>query len=127
MASRSNAELRPVGLRPVGLGPVGLGETLFALADPTRRALLHRLSSGEARVTDLAESFDISLNSVSKHLRMLERARLVTRRRAGREHLLSLNAEPLDQVADWIGAQRTEWLARLAALDRLLVKQGRKR
>ena len=107
--------------------PDRLGMTLFALADPTRRALLHRLSSGEARVTDLAESFDISLNSVSKHLRMLERARLVTRRRAGREHLLSLNAEPLDQVADWIGAQRTEWLNRLAALDRLLVKKGRKR
>ena len=105
----------------------GLGMTLFALADPTRRALLHRLSSGESRVTDLAESFDISLNSVSKHIRMLERARLVKRRRAGREHLLSLNAGPLDEVADWIGAQRAEWLGRLAALDRLLQKKGRKR
>ena len=107
--------------------PDRLGETLFALADPTRRALLHRLSSGEARVTDLAESFDISLNSVSKHIRMLERARLVTRRRAGREHLLSLNAEPLDAVADWIGAQRREWLGRLAALDLLLSRKGRNR
>ena len=107
--------------------PDGLGATLFALADPTRRAILQRLSSGETRVTDLAERFDISLNSVSKHIRMLERARLVTRRRAGREHLLSLNAEPLDEVADWIGAQRADWLGRLAALDRLLAKKGRKR
>jgi DNA-binding transcriptional ArsR family regulator len=108
-------------------GRSGLGDTLFALADSTRRAILHRLSQGEVRVTELAERFDMSLNSVSKHVRMLERARLVRRRRSGREHLLSLNSEPLDEVADWIGMQRTEWTARLAALDRTLEKKRRRR
>lgn len=97
-----------------------LDETLLALADPTRRAILRRLSQGEARVTDLARPFDISLNAVSKHIRMLERARLVRRRRAGREHLLSVNPEPLDEAAAWIAAQRAAWSARLDALDAIL-------
>src|SRR5262245_24495084 len=106
-----------------------LDDTLIALADGTRRAILRRLSSGEARVTELAAPFDISLNSVSKHIRMLERARLVRRRRAGREHLLSLDPRPLEEAADWIAAQRSEWTSRLAALDRLLArpKRGRRR
>ena len=64
--------------------------TLVALADPTRRAILRHLAGGDARVTDLAEPFPISLNSVSKHIRALERAGLVTRRRHGREHILTL-------------------------------------
>src|ERR671911_1962612 len=68
-----------------------LDQTLMALADPTRRAILQRLSRGEARVTELARPFAISLNSVSKHIRVLERAKLVRRRRAGREHLMSFN------------------------------------
>ena len=107
--------------------PPGLGDTLFALADETRRAILQRLSRGEARVTDLAERCDISLNSVSKHIRMLERARLIRRRRAGREHFLSLDPRPLEEAADWIDGQRREWTARLGALDRLLAKKGRRR
>ena len=97
-----------------------LDQTLMALADPTRRAILHRLSEGESRVTELARPFAISLNSVSKHIRVLERAHLVRRRRAGREHLLSLNPEPLDEAAAWIEAQRAIWVARLDALDDLL-------
>ncbi len=97
-----------------------LDQTLMALADPTRRAILHRLSEGESRVTELAQPFAISLNSVSKHIRVLERARLVQRRRAGREHLLSLNPEPLDRAVAWIEAQRAIWVARLDALDHLL-------
>ena len=110
----------------------GLDDTLIALADPTRRAILHRLSRGEARVTELAEPFAISLNSVSKHIRMLERARLVRRRRAGREHFLSLDPRPLEEAAAWIDAQRGEWTARLGALDGLLrsgspKKRGRRR
>jgi DNA-binding transcriptional ArsR family regulator len=99
-----------------------LDQTLTALADPTRRAILQRLSSGEARVTELARPFAISLNSVSKHIRMLERADLVRRRRAGREHLLSFNPAPLDDAADWIEAQRAFWNARLDALERELRK-----
>lgn len=97
-----------------------LDHTLGALADPTRRALLQRLSEGEARVTDLARPFDISLNSVSKHIRRLERAGLVRRRRSGREHILSLNPEPLDEAVYWMVHQRALWTARLEALDQLL-------
>ena len=90
-----------------------LDETLIALADTTRRAILERLSSGEARVTDLAQPFAMSLNSVSKHIAMLERAHLVQRRRAGREHFLSLNPAPLEEAARWIVSHRTIWMTRL--------------
>ncbi len=100
--------------------PSRLDLTLTALADPTRRAILRRLSRGEARVTDLAQPFAISLNSVSKHIRMLERADLVRRRRVGREHVLSLDLRPLDAVTAWIESERALWTARLAALDALL-------
>jgi DNA-binding transcriptional ArsR family regulator len=100
--------------------PFDLDQTLMALADPTRRAILHRLSEGEARVTELAQPFAMSLNAVSKHIRMLERARLVRRRRAGREHYLSINPTPLDEAAAWIEARRIAWTARLDALDALL-------
>ena len=96
--------------------------TMAALADPTRRAILQRLAQGEARVTELARPFAISLNSVSKHIRMLERARLVRRRRAGREHLLTFDPTPLDEAAGWIDAQRAFWTARLDALERELRK-----
>jgi len=97
-----------------------LDRTLMALADPTRRAILERLSKGEARVTELAQPFTISLNAVSKHIRILERAHLVRRRYVGREHFLSLNREPLDETAAWIEAQRAIWTARLDALAALL-------
>lgn len=97
-----------------------LDRTLTALADPTRRAILNRLSAGEARVTDLAHPFAISLNSVSKHIRVLERARLVRRRRVGREHIMSFNPKPLDEAAAWIDAQRAFWHARLDALEAAL-------
>lgn len=99
-----------------------LDQTLMALADPTRRAILQRLSEGEARVTEIAHPFPMSLNSVSKHIRMLERAHLVRRRHAGREHFLSFNPEPLDEAASWIAAQRAFWSDRLDALERELSK-----
>jgi DNA-binding transcriptional ArsR family regulator len=95
---------------------------MLALADPTRRAILERLRRGEARVTDLAQPFRMSLNSVSKHIRVLERAKLVRRRRSGREHLLSFNRTPLDEAAAWIEKQRAFWNARLDALERELSK-----
>src|SRR5881275_2184186 len=99
---------------------IDLDDTLIALADDTRRSILGRLAAGEARVTELAAPFPISLNSVSKHIRILERAKLVHRRRRGREHLLSLNPEPLDAAAAWIETQRRQWTWRLAELDRIL-------
>ncbi len=101
-------------------GAAGLDLTLVALADPTRRAILRRLSLGEARVTDLADPFAMSLNAVSKHIRVLERAQLVQRRRAGREHYLSFNPQALDEAGAWIEAQRGLWAARLDTLEAIL-------
>jgi DNA-binding transcriptional ArsR family regulator len=105
--------------------PPNLDRTLIALADPTRRAILQHLSAGEARVTELAYPFAISLNSVSKHIRMLERAGLVRRRRVGREHFLSFNPKPLDAAASWVATQRAIWTARLDALDAILQAEDR--
>ncbi|HUL94609.1 MAG TPA: metalloregulator ArsR/SmtB family transcription factor [Usitatibacter sp.] len=99
---------------------MNLDDTLVALADPTRRAILQRLSRGEARVTELAEPFDISLNSVSKHIRILERAELVKRRVSGREHFLTFNPAPLENAAEWIERHRTFWTQRLDALEAAL-------
>lgn len=102
-----------------------LDHTMLALADPTRRAILQRLSAGEARVTELANPFAMSLNAVSKHIRVLERADLVRRRRAGREHILSFNPEPLAAAAGWIETQRELWNARLDTLDAILRAEDR--
>ncbi|MGZ5037802.1 MAG: ArsR/SmtB family transcription factor [Usitatibacter sp.] len=97
-----------------------LDHTLIALADPTRRAILQRLSRGEARVTELAEPFDISLNSVSKHIRILERADLVRRRVKGREHFLTFNPAPMESALEWMQRHRTFWTERLDALEAAL-------
>ena len=100
--------------------PATLDRTLLALADPTRRAILQRLSSGEARVTDVARPFSMSLNAVSKHILVLERAKLVKRRRVGRDHYLSYKPEPLDAAAKWIADTPNFWATRLDALEQLL-------
>ena len=97
-----------------------LDATLAALADPTRRAILARLSAGEAKITDVARPFPISLNSVSKHIRLLERAGLVRRRIEGRDHILTLETEPLVRAAKWMEEQTALWTWRLAKLDRIL-------
>jgi DNA-binding transcriptional ArsR family regulator len=94
-----------------------LDQTMMAIADPTRRAILKRLSQGEALVTELAKPFDMSLNAVSKHILILERAHLVKRRREGREHHLSLNPAPLAQAADWIEQYRHFWEQSFDRLD----------
>jgi len=85
-----------------------------------RRAILERVMQTELRVTELAKPFAMSLNAVSKHIRILERAGLVSRRRVWREHLVSFNPEPLEQVSAWIETSRAFWSARLDALDELL-------
>jgi DNA-binding transcriptional ArsR family regulator len=97
-----------------------LDDTLVALADETRRSILQRLSSGDARVTEIAAPFDISLNSVSKHIRILERAGLVRRRVAGRDHFLSLDPAPLDAAAAWMQRERAAWETRLDKLEAAL-------
>lgn len=97
-----------------------LDDTLLALADDTRRGILKRLAGGEARVTEVAAPFEISLNSVSKHIRILERAGLVRRRVAGRDHFLSLDPGPLDSAAAWLQQQRDAWTRRLDKLEAAL-------
>jgi DNA-binding transcriptional ArsR family regulator len=97
-----------------------LDDTLIALADETRRRILRRLASGEARVTEVAEPFDISLNSVSKHIRLLERAGLVRRRVAGRDHFLALEPRPFDELTQWMHETRQFWSSRLDQLEAAL-------
>jgi DNA-binding transcriptional ArsR family regulator len=99
-----------------------LDQTFAALADPTRRALLNRLRDGPSTVGALAAPFDVSLNAVSKHLRVLERAQLVRREVRGREHHLHLNAAPLRDAVAWTAGYRDFWEQRLDALERLLAK-----
>ena len=97
-----------------------LDNTLIALADETRRSILQRLSGGEARVTEIAAPYPISLNSVSKHIRILERAGLVRRHVSGRDHYLSLDPKPLHETAEWLVKSRDFWSARLDALEAAL-------
>jgi DNA-binding transcriptional ArsR family regulator len=94
-----------------------LDQLFGAVADPTRRAILARLAQADARVTELALDFPISLNSTSKHIKMLERAGLVQRRVIGRDHVLSLDAVPLAEAAAWIEHYQSFWQDRLAALE----------
>lgn len=98
-----------------------LDRIFAALSHPDRRALLERLAvEGEARVTDLAEGFDVSLNQVSKHLKTLERAGLVRRRKEGREHRLSADLRSLMGARSWIDAYRRFWQESLEGLDAYL-------
>ena len=97
-----------------------LDRTLMALADPVRRQIVQMLGRSDARVTDIAAEFPISLNSVSKHIRLLERARLVERTVRGREHILRVRHEPLSEAQRWIGDQQAFWASRLQAIDDLL-------
>jgi DNA-binding transcriptional ArsR family regulator len=98
--------------------PSGVLDRVFsAVSDPTRRTILARLAESDARVTDLAGAFPISLNSTSKHIRVLEGAGLVRRTVRGREHILSLDAAPLADAAGWIEHYRRFWSEQLASLD----------
>jgi DNA-binding transcriptional ArsR family regulator len=103
-----------------------LDRTFAALADPTRRAILARLTSGEASVLELAAPFDISLPAISKHLKVLERAGLITRSRERQWRPARLQAEPLKEVADWTEQYRRFWEERYDRLDEYLEElQGR--
>jgi DNA-binding transcriptional ArsR family regulator len=97
-----------------------LTTTFAALADPTRRAILARLAAGECSVTRLAEPFDMSLPAVSKHLRVLERAGLIARRREAQRRPCRLQAAPLKEVADWAERYRASWEPRLDRLETYL-------
>ena len=97
-----------------------LDRTFAALADPTRRAILARLASGQASVTELAAPFAMSLPAVSKHLKVLERAGLVARGRRAQWRPAQLRAEPLHEVADWLADYRRFWEERLDRFDEYL-------
>ncbi len=94
-----------------------LSETFAALADPTRRAILARLASGEASVTEIARPFEMSMPAISKHLKVLERARLIARGRDAQWRPCRLEAAPLKDAAAWIGSYRQFWEASFDRLD----------
>ena len=97
-----------------------LNATFAALADPTRRAILARLLSGERSVTELAEPFNMSMPAISKHLRVLERAGLIARRKEAQWRHCRIDATPLKEVASWTERYRHIWEERLDRLDQYL-------
>lgn len=97
-----------------------LDAVFTALSDPTRRGILSRLRDGDLRVTEIAEPLPISLAAVSKHVKMLEKAGLVTRDVRGRDHYITLSAGPLAEASEWIAGHRAFWEARLNALSSYL-------
>jgi DNA-binding transcriptional ArsR family regulator len=106
----------------------GLDRTFGALADPTRRAILARLAAGDASVTELAEPFEMSLPAVSKHLKVLERAGLISRGRERQWRPARLEAEPLREVAEWTEPYRRFWEERYDRLEEYLDElQGRRK
>jgi DNA-binding transcriptional ArsR family regulator len=103
-------------------------ETVWvALADPTRRAIVERLTRGPTRVTDIAEPFDMSLNAVSKHIKVLEAARLVRRTVQGREHTLELDPEPLREVAQWASDIERFWSGGLDRIARFFTEKRKRK
>jgi len=106
--------------------PDSLSTTFSTLADPTRRAILARLASGEATVNELAKPFHLSLPAISKHLKVLERAGLITRSRTAQWRPCRLAPAPLKEVADWVERYRRIWEQRFDRLDEYLqLLQGR--
>src|SRR3954465_3284618 len=106
--------------------PDPLSITFAALADPTRRAILARLISGECSVTELAKPFDMSMPAVSKHLRVLERAGLIARSREAQWRPCRIEAGPLKEVAEWAEGYRHIWEARLDRLEDYLQEMKKK-
>ena len=101
-----------------------LSLTFAALADPTRRSILTRLSEGEATVNELAEPFDVSLPAISRHLKVLERAGLIVRSRDAQWRPSRMEAEPLDDAMAWMHSRKRTWEARMDRLDAHLRRKG---
>ena len=99
-----------------------LSTVFSALADPTRRAILTRLRDGDATVTELAAPFDVSQPAISRHLKVLEEAGLISRRRQATARLSHLEADPLREATDWLAAYRAFWDERYDRLDTLLAE-----
>ena len=106
--------------------PDPLSATFSALADPTRRAILARLASGEISVTKLAEPFEMSMPAISKHLKVLERAGLIARSREAQWRPCRLEAGPLKDVSDWVEKYRQFWEESFDRLDAYLIELKKK-
>jgi DNA-binding transcriptional ArsR family regulator len=105
-----------------------LTDVLTAISHPSRRAIIEQLSAGPARFTDIAKPFDTALNSVTKHLKLLERAGLIERRKQGREVFISFRGEPLRQVAGWVHEYERFWNTHLDQFERYFAnKKAEKR
>jgi len=108
-----------------------LSDILTALSHPTRRAIIGQLANGPARFLDVAKPFDTALNAVTKHLKLLERAGLIERRKQGREVFISFRAEPLREVAGWVNDYEHFWNQRLGQFGRYFEdkndKQGKEK
>ena len=105
---------------------LALNDTFSALADPTRRRILSMLMRGERVVSEISTAFKVSAPAISKHLRVLERANLLKRAKRGREHLLSLNAKPMQEASNWMAEYRVFWEHTLDALEAFLEESSDK-
>ena len=111
----------------VGSRSQTLDKVFLALGHPVRRQILVRLAQGPATVTDIAEPFDMSLNAISKHLKVLEKASLIQRQVLGREHYCSINPQPLEEVSNWLTYYQAFWTSRLDALEQEIIARKRSR
>jgi DNA-binding transcriptional ArsR family regulator len=103
-----------------------LTDVLIAISHPSRRAIIQQLAAGPARFTDIAEPFDTALNAVTKHLKLLERARLIERKKVGREVFITFRGEPLREVAGWLHEYERFWNERLDQFEQHFKKQKEK-
>ena len=103
-----------------------LTDVLTALSHPTRRAIIEQLSKGPARFLDVAKPFDTALNAVTKHLKLLERAGLIERRKQGREVLISFRGKPLREVAEWVHEYERFWTERLDQFEQYFKNKTKK-
>lgn len=104
-----------------------LTDVLTAISHPSRRAIIEQLSNGPARFLDVAKPFDTTLNAVTKHLKLLERAGLIERKKQGREVLISLRGEPLGQVAGWVHEYERLWNERLDTFEQYFKDKKRRK
>ena len=104
-----------------------LTTVLGAISHPSRRAIIARLAKGPARVTDIAAPFDMSLNAVSKHLKVLEEAGLVHREKQGRDHVIEFRGEPLRQVAGWVHEYERFWNEHLDRLESYFIEKRKRK
>jgi DNA-binding transcriptional ArsR family regulator len=104
-----------------------LTDVLTAISHPSRRAILDKLAKGPARVTEIAEPFDMSLNAVSKHLKVLEQAGLIKREVVGREHFIEFRGAPLREVSTWVRHYERFWNQELDKLETYFKAKGKKK